>query len=85
MTTQTTEYTLEEVSKHNTTQSCWVIVDDLVYDVTDFINNHPGSKEPFNKYGGKDATAKFKTIAKHNKSHVQTFMKVLCIGKVKKN
>lgn len=32
------EYTLEEVGTHCTKRSCWVVVHNEVYDVTDFMN-----------------------------------------------
>lgn len=32
------EYTLEEVAKHCTRTSCWIVVHSKVYDVTDFLD-----------------------------------------------
>jgi cytochrome b involved in lipid metabolism len=31
------KFTKEEVAKHNTKSSCWIIVDGSVYDVTEYI------------------------------------------------
>ena len=36
------DYTLEEVHAHNTAESCWILMREKVYDVTSFINKHPG-------------------------------------------
>jgi cytochrome b involved in lipid metabolism len=45
------KYTLEEIKNHNKGKiktinilenDCWVIIKDKVYDVTNFINLHPG-------------------------------------------
>lgn len=35
-------YSIEEVMKHNQPNNCWIIVNKHVYDVSTFINNHPG-------------------------------------------
>lgn len=85
MSTPLPEYTLQEVSTHNTEQSRWIVVDGLVYDVTDFINHHPGGKAPFEKYAGTDATSKFKSVKNHTNPGVTTVLSTLCIGKLKTN
>ncbi|ADM10966.1 cytochrome B5 [Encephalitozoon intestinalis ATCC 50506] len=54
---------VEEVSKHNKLEDCWIIMDGTVYDVTDFLRVHPGGAETIMKYAGKDCTDAF------NKAH----------------
>ena len=34
--------TRDEVRMHNSASSCWIIVDDIVYDITKFTSQHPG-------------------------------------------
>ncbi|KAK9234551.1 FMN-dependent dehydrogenase-domain-containing protein [Lipomyces kononenkoae] len=51
-----------EISKHNTKDSCWVIVHGKAYDVTDFLPEHPGGQKIILKYAGKDATKEFDPI-----------------------
>jgi hypothetical protein len=46
----------QEVQKHNTRDSCWVIIDGRVYDVTCIIDSHPGGTAVLLKNAGKDAT-----------------------------
>lgn len=36
------EISLDEVAQHNTNSDCWTVVNDVVYDVTTFVNRHPG-------------------------------------------
>lgn len=37
-------YTWEEIQKHNTSESPWLVVHGKVYDVTEFQKIHPGGK-----------------------------------------
>jgi L-lactate dehydrogenase (cytochrome) len=36
---------VEEIKKHASEQDCWIVVDDVVWDITDFIPSHPGGNE----------------------------------------
>lgn len=51
-----------EVSKHNTAESCWVILYGNVYDVTDFIPHHPGGSKIILQLAGTDATEEYDPI-----------------------
>ncbi|CAK7564645.1 MAG: hypothetical protein SEPTF4163_002541 [Sporothrix epigloea] len=52
----------EEISQHNDRQSCWVIVRGNVFDVTEFLPEHPGGEKIILKYAGRDATAAFDPV-----------------------
>jgi len=41
---------------------CWVVVDDCVYDLTNFMHEHPGGSEILLEYAGRDATHAFEAI-----------------------
>ena len=51
-----------EVAKHNSRSSCWVIIFGKVYDVTDFLDSHPGGAQIILQYAGKDATAEYNPV-----------------------
>lgn len=40
--TQETTYTLDEVTKRNSKDDCWTVIDGVVYDITSYISRHPG-------------------------------------------
>ncbi|KAK2191719.1 hypothetical protein NP493_47g04012 [Ridgeia piscesae] len=42
---KTREITLAEVKEHTTAEDCWVAVDGKVYDLSDYIDIHPGGNE----------------------------------------
>ncbi|SNX85357.1 probable SCS7 - required for hydroxylation of ceramide [Melanopsichium pennsylvanicum] len=47
-------FSTDDVSKHNTSVSCWVIHQGKVYDVTNFVQDHPGGDDLILRYAGKD-------------------------------
>ena len=79
---QEKEYTKEEVAKHNTEKDCWVILFDGVYDVTKFLDTHPGGGPAIMLYAGKDATEEFDMV--HPPSALTKYGPELRIGKYKK-
>lgn len=60
------EFTPEEVAKHNTESDCWVIVKNVVLDLTLFLQNHPGGADSILKFAGKDATESFAMLHEDN-------------------
>ncbi|KAK2813293.1 hypothetical protein FQN50_000607 [Emmonsiellopsis sp. PD_5] len=51
-----------EVAKHNSADSCWVVLYGKVYDVTDFLPNHPGGANIILRLAGNDATAEYDPV-----------------------
>ncbi|KAI8946892.1 FMN-dependent dehydrogenase [Xylaria longipes] len=51
-----------EVAKHDSKESCWVVIHGKAYDVTEFLPEHPGGMKIILKYAGKDATEEFDPI-----------------------
>jgi uncharacterized protein with NAD-binding domain and iron-sulfur cluster len=48
---QTEYFTINDVSKHNKPDDAWVIYKNNVYDITNFISNHPGGQIILNALG----------------------------------
>lgn len=55
-------YTKEEVSKHNSRESAWIIVDGKVYDCTRYLDEHPGGAASILLTAGQDASDEFNDI-----------------------
>ncbi|KAI1340168.1 glycolate oxidase [Xylariaceae sp. FL0016] len=51
-----------EVARHNTKQDCWVVIHGKVWDVTSFIEEHPGGAEVILKCAGRDATDDYDSV-----------------------
>lgn len=52
-------YSWTEIAAHCTVDSCWLVVRGKVYDVTSFVDKHPGSSQAILKHAGTDSTVDF--------------------------
>lgn len=48
--------TQAEVQAHNSAESCYVTIGSKVFDITSFVEDHPGGGDLILEYGGKDIT-----------------------------
>ncbi|KAG9336922.1 hypothetical protein JZ751_030035 [Albula glossodonta] len=55
-------YTLEEIKQHNMSKDTWLIIHDKVYDITSFLEEHPGGEEVLLEQAGADATESFEDV-----------------------
>jgi len=51
-----------ELAKHTSMDDCWIAIDGKVYDMTDFLEEHPAGPEAILEVSGRDATEEFKSI-----------------------
>jgi cytochrome b involved in lipid metabolism len=56
------QFTMDEIAKHNTEADCWTAINGAVYDITDFIDEHPGG-DIIMDAAGKDGTSSFENQA----------------------
>ncbi|GFT66767.1 cytochrome b5 [Nephila pilipes] len=55
-------YTLKEIAEHSNSDSAWVLINEGVYDVTKFLDEHPGGPETLLDWAGKEATEAFEDV-----------------------
>nr|GEY38049.1 cytochrome b5-like [Tanacetum cinerariifolium] len=83
MTQETKILSFEEVSKHNQKTDCWLILFGKVYDVTKFLDDHPGGEEVLLLTTEKDATEDFEDTG-HSKN-ARDMMKDYYVGELDTN
>jgi len=54
-----TDITMEELAKHSTREDAWICVEGRAYDVTKYVEHHPGGWLPISNLAGKDVTDAF--------------------------
>jgi sulfite reductase (NADPH) flavoprotein alpha-component len=77
-------YNLSEIALHNNEQEgYWLIIDDVVYDLTPFCNKHPGGFKILRSYAGMDATIAYHQIGHHAEQEIQAMLARYRIGIVR--
>ncbi|KNG46245.1 acyl-CoA dehydrogenase [Stemphylium lycopersici] len=71
-------FSTADVASHKTASDLWIIVDEDVYDLTNFQEEHPGGKKILQRVAGKDASKQFWKY--HNDSILKKYQKQLQVG-----
>ncbi|KAI1359070.1 FMN-dependent dehydrogenase-domain-containing protein [Xylaria arbuscula] len=72
--------TAQEIASHRSASSCWIVVDGKAYDVTSYLDEHPGGAAVLLKQGGTDATAEFRKI--HSPDILKYLPPNACLGAI---
>ena len=64
--------TMEEVSKHNQPDDMWMVLHGKVYDVTMFLEEHPGGSDILIETAGTDVTNQFEEMLHSKIARQQT-------------
>ncbi|KAI1759417.1 cytochrome B5 [Hypoxylon sp. FL1150] len=81
MAAEITEFTAKEVATHHITEDAWMVIHGQVYNVTKYLNDHPGGAEVLIETAGTDATEAF-----DNAGHSEDAFEIMAeyrIGKLK--
>jgi len=71
-------YRAEEVKSHKDAKSTWMIIHNKVYDVTKFLDEHPGGEEVLLEQGGADGSEAFEDVG--HSTDARDLMKDYLIG-----
>nr|DBA26470.1 TPA: hypothetical protein GDO54_010724 [Pyxicephalus adspersus] len=74
------EVTEEELAKHNKKSDCWMCIRGLVYNVTPYMEYHPGGEEELMKAAGADGTQLFDEV--HRWVNYESMLKECLIGRM---
>ena len=74
------QYTYDDVKELSADTKTMFVINDLVYDITSFLNEHPGGEEVLLDHNGKDATEDFNDVGHSNDA--LALMKQYQIGEI---
>ncbi|KAJ5164193.1 Cytochrome b5 [Penicillium coprophilum] len=80
----TKELTLQEVSEHSTKKDLYLILNDKIYDCTDFAKEHPGGEEVLLDLAGQDCTEAFDDVGHSDEARAILDDPKMFIGTVKR-
>lgn len=74
------EVTPEELQKHNTRDDCWTCIRGLVYNVTPYMDYHPGGEDELMRAAGIDGTELFDQV--HRWVNYESMLKECLVGRM---
>lgn len=72
--------TTKEVNLHNTRDNIWIIIKNKVYDVTNFLKDHPGGVDILLVQAGQDGSDAFEDVG--HSADAKDLMKTFLIGEL---
>jgi len=78
---QSNVFSEEEIAKHHTKDSLWMIIKGNVYDITAYVSTHPGGERALLKFAGRDGT---ENVQFHSSKMLEILNSRYFIGKLYK-
>ncbi|KAK0742507.1 cytochrome b5-like heme/steroid binding domain-containing protein [Apiosordaria backusii] len=77
------ELTYQDVAEHNTKKDLYVVIHDKIYDITKFVDEHPGGEEVLLDVAGQDSTEAFEDVG--HSDEAREALEPLLVGTLKRN
>ncbi|KAF6173545.1 hypothetical protein GIB67_042675 [Kingdonia uniflora] len=77
---ETKKFSYEDIFQHNTKDDCWIIIDTKVYDITSYLDDHPGGDDVLLNATGRDAKEDFELVG--HSDNAREIMQGYCIGEL---
>ncbi|XP_072461511.1 cytochrome b5 type B-like [Notamacropus eugenii] len=77
---EATYYGLQEVAKHNSEKDAWLVIHGRVYDITAFLDEHPGGRKVLMDKAGQDATESFEAAG--HSADAREMLGQFCLGEL---
>ncbi|NWY01125.1 NB5R4 reductase, partial [Nothoprocta ornata] len=74
------EVTEEELAKHSSREDCWICIRGFVYNVTPYMEYHPGGEDELMKAAGTDGTDLFDQV--HRWVNYESMLKECLVGRM---
>lgn len=74
-------YPMIEVARHTKASDCWFVIDGEIYNVTPFLDEHPGGEDVLIDCSGSDATRQFEDVGHSDEARAQ--LKDLRVGRLR--
>eukprot|EP01064_Diplonema_japonicum_P037915 TRINITY_DN9023_c0_g1_i1.p2 TRINITY_DN9023_c0_g1~~TRINITY_DN9023_c0_g1_i1.p2 ORF type:complete len:140 (+),score=30.76 TRINITY_DN9023_c0_g1_i1:68-487(+) len=74
------DVTWEELEEHSSEANAWLAVYGRVYDVSKFMDDHPGGADPLWQMAGQDATSEWDAVG--HKEGAARLMEKMIVGKL---
>lgn len=79
------QFDASEVVLHNNDEAgWWIVVDGMVYDMTEFVHLHPGGRKIIVESAGMDASPEYRAVLHHENSEIEAMLSMYKIGAVRR-
>lgn len=77
------DITMNEVCQHNKAEDAWIVFNQQVYDITQYLKFHPGGSTILTRYAGSNTTTAF--MRQHPYVNIRSILQTCLVGTLAKS